>query len=144
MKIISEDSQAFSKEKEKIFNALCNFDSYKIWWPRTIVFKTISNPVGIIGAKIKIRPYCIFGFSWVITDISPNEKVVVKYGDGIYSGTGVWSLQKQEGEILVKFSIDIESNNLLIKIVDKIFNIQKAHKKMMKKVFLGLHEYLSK
>ena len=143
MKIISEDFQKFSENPENIFDTICNFDSYRKWWPRTIIFKMISNPADIIGAEIKIRPYGIFGFSWVITNISPNEKVVVKYCDGIYSGMGVWSLHKQEKEVLVGFSIDIESNNLLITIAGKIFNIRKTHKKMMKKVFLGLHEYLS-
>lgn len=144
MKIISNDSHGFSEAQEKIFNALCDFKSYKSWWPRTIIFKVISNAAEKTGAKIKIRPYGGLGFSWIITEIIPNQKIVIKYCDGIYTGVGIWLLQKQEDKTLVSFSIDIESNKLVINVVDKIFGILKTHKKMMKKVFLGLHKYLNK
>jgi len=144
MKIKSNDGHAFSESKEQIFNVLSDFESYKRWWPRTIIFKMILNSPEIVGSKMKISPYGIFSFSWIIKEIYPNNKIVIKYSDGIYSGKGVWLLQEMGEKIYVDFSIEIESKNLVIKIIDKIFSIQKTHKRMMKKVFLGLHEYLSK
>jgi ribosome-associated toxin RatA of RatAB toxin-antitoxin module len=144
MKIKSNDGQEFIESKEQIFNVLSDFESYKKWWPKTIIFKMILDSPEIVGSKIKISPYGVFSFSWIIKEIYPNDKIVIKYSDGIYSGNGVWLLQKRQEKVYVDFSIEIESNNLVIKVVDRIFGIQKTHNKMMKKVFFGLHEYLNK
>lgn len=140
MKIISNDGYVFNQSKEKIYNVLCDFNSYKKWWPGNIVFKVILNLPEKVGSKIKIKPYGFLSFFWTITEIYPNEKIVIKYCEGIYTGQGVWSLQRQKEKTYVNFSIEIESNNLIIEIVNMLFSIKRIHKRMMKKVFFRLHE----
>ncbi len=97
-----------------------------------------------MGSRILIRPYYGPGFKWEIVDVKLNEEVTVKYFDGLYSGIGIWQIEKVRDKTELTYKIELRDNSILIRSMGRFVDLQKLHSNMMKNVFFKLEKYLAK
>ena len=143
MKIISSDSCLFIFPPAQIYDIILDFNSYKNWWPKYIFFKIVDIKSNIAGAKINVYPYGFTGFVWLVKELKPDKKIVFEYSGGAYSGTGIWSIEKEGEKTRLTYAVELTVKNPFIKLASPFINVQAMHRRLMKKVFARLENYLN-
>lgn len=118
-----------------MFSILSDLSTYQSWWPKASITK-------IDETMIRVSPLGPGSFTWKISDVQENKKVVLDY-DGIFSGQGVWKIEKDGAMIWLTYSIDLTIEHKFFQILNRFMPISKLHSKMMKKVFSQLDRYLN-
>lgn len=126
---------------QQIWKIITDHTSFSLWWPSSIKIKVINSSQDIIGSKVEVRPYGGLPFFCEFSEYANNEKLVMKYS-GIYSGLGVWTLAKINDQTKIDYEINLEINNLFIRLLSHVIDIEKIHNKLMNEVLLGLENRL--
>ena len=118
-----------------IFSILSDLSTYQSWWPKAKITKVDET-------TIKVSPVGPGSFTWRISEIQEDKKVVLAY-DGIFSGQGIWSIEKDGAMTWLTYSVDLTIEHKFFQILNKFMPISKLHSKMMLKVFRELDRYLN-
>lgn len=126
---------------QKIWKIITDITSYSLWWPSTVKIKVLNLTQHVMGSQIEVRPYGGLSFLCEFSECVDNVKLVMKYS-GIYSGLGVWTLTEMNGQTKVDYEINLEINNLFIRLLSHVIPIEKIHYKLMNEVLFGLENRL--
>jgi len=118
-----------------IYTVLSDLSTYSAWWPGAKITKVDDE-------TIEVSPFGPGSFLWKITQSEENRQVVLSY-DGIFSGTGTWSIEKDGAMSWLTYSVSLTIEHGFFKFINKFISINKLHAKMMKKVFIKLDQYLN-
>lgn len=118
-----------------IFTILSDLDSYQSWWPKAKITK-------IDETTVKVSALGPGFFTWKISQLEDNAKVILTY-DGIFSGLGTWTIEKDGAMSWLNYTIDLTIEHKFFQILNRFISIEKLHSKMMKKVFAELDRYLN-
>jgi hypothetical protein len=97
----------------------------------------------VIGSQIEIRPYGGIPFLCEFSESVEPIKLVMKYS-GIYSGLGIWTLSEMNGQTKIDYEINLEINNLFIRLLSNVIPVEKIHYKLMNEVLLCLENRLKR
>lgn len=142
-RIFSEDSYKYKHSVEKVFNAVADVTVYKDWWSKKVKVNILKSTDNFTGSKVEIRASGGWFRCEIISVNKPNE-VRVQYYEGVQKGEGIWSLKKTgESETVLTYSINLEPNGFIPRLLSNFINFSKMHSKAMKEMFLNLESYLS-
>lgn len=126
---------------QQIWKSITDITSYSLWWPSSVKIKVLNSTQDIVGSKVEVRHYGGLPFFCEFSEYFDNDKLVMKYS-GIYSGFGVWTLTEMNGRTKIDYEINLEINNLFIRLLSYVAPIEKIHYKLMDEVLLGLEKRL--
>ena len=126
---------------QQIWKIITDITSYSLWWPKTVKITVLNSTQRVIGSQVEVRPYGGLPFFCEFTECVDNVKLVMKYS-GIYSGLGVWTLTEMNGRTKVDYEINLEINNLLIRLLSYVVPADKIHYNLMNEVLVGLENRL--
>lgn len=142
-RIISEDSYKLTHSAEEVFEAVSDVRVYKDWWSSNVKIKVLNVTDERTGSRVEIRASGGW-FRCEITEVKKPSEVRVKYYEGVQIGEGIWKIEKDDdGYTVLSYSIDLEPNGLMPRLLSNFINFSKIHSKAMKGMFAGLERYLS-
>ncbi len=126
---------------QQIWEIITDFTSYPLWWPSTVKIKVLHSTQDLISSQVEVRPYGGLPFLCEFSECVENVKLVMKYS-GIYSGLGILTLTEMNGQTKIEYEINLEINNLFIRLLSYVIPVEKIHYELMNEVFLGLKNRL--
>jgi len=139
--IHSVNSITIQFSAQQIWMLLTDISSYSLWWPSNIKIKVLNSTENFIGSQVEVRPYGGMPFFCEFFECINNVKLVMQYS-GIYSGLGVWTLTEINDQTKIDYEINLEINNLFIRLLSYVVPVEKIHFKLMNEVLLGLENKL--
>jgi len=126
---------------KQIWEIIGDVESYSLWWPAALKTEILNRTDNIVGSKIAIRPYGGLPFFCEFSDAFAYVRLVMRYS-GLYCGSGVWTLTETDGQTEVEYAIDLEIDNLFIRLLSYFVPIDSIHHRLMNDVLLGLENRL--
>ncbi|AHF06813.1 type II toxin-antitoxin system RatA family toxin [Desulfitobacterium metallireducens] len=140
--LMASDCRLYSYPPEKIYEVLSDIPGYAKWWPWGVRVKKIEQSLDRIGDKIEV--WASGGwFRCSVNDLRPNERVEIVYYAGVVLGETYWTITPQEdGSTRVCYTIDVELNGLLPKLMGVVIDFSAIHSFQFKRVLACLDNYL--
>lgn len=141
-RIQASDSRVLPFAAEKIMPVLLDATTYPRWWPAAITFTLLKQVPGGVGSEFEIKPYGTHAFRCRIEKIDGLKRIDTRYYEGVYLGTGYWSLEPEGGGTRLGYTVDLEIKSFAVKMMARMMDVGKLHSKLMDEVFTGLEKVL--
>ncbi|MBI1207837.1 MAG: hypothetical protein GC191_11170 [Azospirillum sp.] len=131
----------FPVSPESLFPILLAFDRYAAWWPEDVGVRVLTEPPFGLGTVVEIATSGN-AFQCTVEAIEAPLRVAMRYDSGLHDGTGVWSLEQQNGGTEITFAVDLRARGLAAMFLP-LFDVAGIHSRLMQKVFDGLERHLA-
>ena len=142
-RIQATDSRVLPFTAEKIMPVLLDASTYPRWWPSAIAFTLLKQTADGVGSEFEIRPYGSHAFRCRIERIDGLKRIETRYYEGVYAGTGAWTLTPEGTGTRVEYSVDLEIKSFAVKMMARMVDVGKLHSKLMSEVFTGLEKVVA-
>jgi ribosome-associated toxin RatA of RatAB toxin-antitoxin module len=142
-RIQAVDEAIISCTPDRIWQAITDFSSYLKWWPSSVKIVVRRTAPEQVGSRVEIKPYGGRAFLCEVESTREGAEMRLRYS-GVYRGTGVWTIIEGAGNCRVTYRIDLEIADPLMRLLSYIVSIPRLHSKLMKEVFTGLAEYVTR
>lgn len=127
-----------------VWKTLADFESSPTWWrPQvTVVIRQVAPD--LVGSILEVRPLGGMGFVCRVSAVKPEAEMKLQYIEGIYRGTGVWTLTPTESGTLLRYAIDLEIVSRLLIALSFFVDLGAIHSRLMKQVFVNLESHMAR
>lgn len=121
-----------------IWHVLTDLGSYPHWWPKLMKLDLRRAEAGLVGSQYAVRPLGSRGFVCEIENVVPEAELRLRYIDGDYRGTGIWTLSPRGPATELSYRIDLEIADRRLAFFSYIVSIAALHSWLMRRIFAGL------
>jgi ribosome-associated toxin RatA of RatAB toxin-antitoxin module len=137
------DEIVLNSSVEDIWNILIDIPRYQKWWPKIVNLKVLKLTNDLIGTEFQASPFGGKSFSCKVISLIPKNEIRLSYFDGIYTGEGVWKVERKENFVKVSYSVDLKIVDKSIALLSRIIPIPKLHSMIFKRIMVSLQKQIN-
>lgn len=142
-KLVALDEYISPHPPELVYRTVGDLESYPDWWPASLAVSVLSPLPTRIGTRLQLSNGWFVRWIATVVELRPMTHVVLRYSNGAWMGTTVWTLTAVPGGTRVVYEIDVEIVPLWLRLVSVAIDFRKIHSNEMRRVFAALDRHLS-
>lgn len=126
-----------------VWKVLADLESSPSWWEPQVKVRVRQALPEIVGSTLEVRPYGGMSFVCRVTEVVPEATMKMQYFEGVYQGTGHWTLTPTESGTRLSYAIDLQIMSRLLVVLSYVLDLGAIHSKLMSRVFGNLERAIA-
>lgn len=132
------DEVVIPSSPEFVWRVVSDFASYPQWWPRKIRVRVLIVEPALLGTEVEICPPGAIPFRCRVAEVTPGQRIRMKYFGGIIEGGGEWRLEPSGAGTRVSYEMNVNARGWLVAIISRFVSLAGIHSRQMQEVFANL------
>lgn len=139
--VVDETTLPFSPPD--VWRVLTDFPAYPSWWPSQVNVVVGQCEPELVGSMFAIRPFGGLGFTCRVSAVVAKSTMRIQYVEGVYRGTGVWTLTPAEQGTRIQYAINLEIVSRLLALLSFVTDLGAIHSRLMQQMFGNLERQVA-